>query len=483
MENISNNKKTINFDRKKSIFLGSIAIASLALVIIVALIVLSNRGYRSIQVNKIEGTASVSRDKTQVKGYESMLLRTGDKISTNSTSSVQLKLDDSKYVLMDSDSIVGIECSGSKSSNRMKLVLEKGILSNVISKPLEETSTYEVLTPNMTMSVRGTKFRVSLETIGNVQVVDTAVTEGKVLATTFYYDANGDYVVDEEVMITHGNGYLVIITKIDEGVYSFEKHLYSLPYGYTIGTDKASSNILPVPAGLIPAKYLDKLTTITSNDKQTAATTPTPVPSKEPTPVPTSTNTPVPTVTNTPVPTATPMPTATATPAPTATPKPTATATPAPTSTPKPTATSTPVPTNTPTPSARPLSVSISVETTWGKDKGSDGTLTFTNIGNKEIELKYIKFPSIDYKIETAVLNSQNASGVDVSKFGAPTCRKDGDYYVITFGANTKFAPGASFEIKIHGDLRKTLSVGAQIPVSFLYGGLLYEYSLENKKN
>jgi len=118
--------------------------------------------YRQIQVYKTEGTVSIERQGSSMEAYDSMQLQSGDSIETAADSFVQLKLDEDKYILVESDSKISLQASGNEVDSKTSIYLEKGAIVNRLENALSEDSSYEVTTPNSTMAVRGTTFRVAL---------------------------------------------------------------------------------------------------------------------------------------------------------------------------------------------------------------------------------------------------------------------------------------------------------------------------------
>lgn len=118
--------------------------------------------YRQIQVYKTEGTVSIERQGSSMEAYESMQLQSGDSIETAEDSLVQLKLDDDKYILVEAASKISLHASGNKVDSKTSIYLEKGAIVNSLENSLSEKSSYDVTTPNSTMAVRGTTFRVAL---------------------------------------------------------------------------------------------------------------------------------------------------------------------------------------------------------------------------------------------------------------------------------------------------------------------------------
>lgn len=118
--------------------------------------------YRQIQVYKIDGTATVARQGSSMDAYENMQLQSGDIVETVAESYLQLKLDEDKYILVEPDSKISLQATGNSVDSKTKIYLEKGAIVNQLDNPLSEDSSYEVTTPNSTMAVRGTTFRVEI---------------------------------------------------------------------------------------------------------------------------------------------------------------------------------------------------------------------------------------------------------------------------------------------------------------------------------
>ena len=119
--------------------------------------------YRQIQVYRIDGAAAtVERQGSSMDAYENMQLQSGDIIETIAESYLQLKLDEDKYILVEPETKISLQASGNSVDSKTSIYLEKGAIVNQIDNPLSEDSSYEITTPNSTMAVRGTTFRVEL---------------------------------------------------------------------------------------------------------------------------------------------------------------------------------------------------------------------------------------------------------------------------------------------------------------------------------
>lgn len=138
--------------------------------------------YRQIKVYEIDGSATVTREGTgEVEPYVNMMLQNKDKAETAEASYVQLQLDGDKYVLMEPSTKIELEATGDSVDSKTKINLTQGAIVNKIEKALSEDSTYEVTTPNSTMAVRGTTFRVEVTIDANGESYTTLeLCEGKV---------------------------------------------------------------------------------------------------------------------------------------------------------------------------------------------------------------------------------------------------------------------------------------------------------------
>ena len=118
--------------------------------------------YRQIQVYKINGTVKMERQGNSMEAYENMQLQSGDILETVSDSYLQLKLDEDKYILLEPESKISLQATGNSIDSNTSIYLEKGAIVNQIDHPLSQNSNYQVTTPNSTMAVRGTTFRVEI---------------------------------------------------------------------------------------------------------------------------------------------------------------------------------------------------------------------------------------------------------------------------------------------------------------------------------
>lgn len=178
--------------RKRKMLIGAavVVVISIVAVLLIVMYKKNKEEYREIKVYEVDGEASVERDNSDIiKPYENMQLKSMDKLEVFEESYVQLKMDEDKYMLVEPDTKLHIEATGTSTDSKTKIILDEGTIVNHIEKPLSDKSSYEVITPNSTMSVRGTTFSVCVyydeEGVSHTILI---VYEGKVECHLIYPD-------------------------------------------------------------------------------------------------------------------------------------------------------------------------------------------------------------------------------------------------------------------------------------------------------
>lgn len=162
--------------------------------------------YRQIQVYKIDGTATVARQGSSMDAYENMQLQSGDVIETIAESYLQLKLDEDKYILIEPESKISLQATGNSVDSKTSIHLEKGAIVNQLDNPLSDNSSYEITTPNSTMAVRGTTFRVEITVDENGEsYAKVAVYGGKVECNLVFPDGT----IAEPLLVEKGTEVLI----------------------------------------------------------------------------------------------------------------------------------------------------------------------------------------------------------------------------------------------------------------------------------
>lgn len=308
--------------------------------------------YRSIKIVELEGGVSIDRDGVgTLAAAENMNLVSGDRVATGEAAYVVLCLDTDKYVMLGESGAMRVVAEGDGQSGKTSISLEGGSVLSDIRNPLSEGSSYEIATPNATMSVRGTVFEVrkDKEDGGNISVL---VYDGRVAVAPggsteeLMYNA-GEYTVFTdspvpEILVERGT---VSAEVLDERVLEQLRNIH---------TEGRTLNVGNVE--------LDVAANVTAAPEATAAPAVTAAPAPEATAEPTIEPTAVPEATVTPAPAATRMPAVTATPVPAApTQMPAATAAPTPTTVPA--VTAAPAPTAVPTVTEAPAPTTVPAAT------------------------------------------------------------------------------------------------------------------------
>ncbi|MCE5189407.1 MAG: FecR domain-containing protein [Eubacteriales bacterium] len=120
-------------------------------------------GYRSIFVASVTGGVTVARadQSDEITCYEGMKLQDQDIVTAASDGCVILKLDDDKYVYLESGAQIRIYAAGKTGSTETQIELTKGTMSAVIEQKLSANESFRVTVDNVSMVVRGTIFRIS----------------------------------------------------------------------------------------------------------------------------------------------------------------------------------------------------------------------------------------------------------------------------------------------------------------------------------
>lgn len=145
---------------KIAIILVGIIVLAAGIFLMVHFLSKKTDSYRSILIYQLEGKAEIEREGAgTITAANNLYLESGDKVSLDSGSSMRLKLDDDKYIMVEENSVLSIQAEGSDQDSKTTINLEQGAITNEIQNKLTEQSTYEVNSPNSIMAVRGTIFR------------------------------------------------------------------------------------------------------------------------------------------------------------------------------------------------------------------------------------------------------------------------------------------------------------------------------------
>ncbi len=131
--------------------------------VVAAITLLGKESFRTVAVEEANGTTVVvSEEKVSTNAYVGMHLYSGDDVEVQAASDMTLLLDMDKYVYAEENTHFKLEASGKEGQSRTVIHLYEGSELNRLKNPLREGETFEVETPNSTMAVRGTVYRVAV---------------------------------------------------------------------------------------------------------------------------------------------------------------------------------------------------------------------------------------------------------------------------------------------------------------------------------
>ncbi len=187
---------------------GRIILISAALIIIIAVILLivllsnNTKGYRSISVSELLGQVMAENNGSEYAAYQDMKLYDGYALTTSDDSYSRLVLDYDKYIKLEENSRAIFESLGASDSGMTTIALERGSMTNELTKPLAHDEEYVVNTPNAVLAVRGTFFRADVKQDANGDAyTDVYVYGGTVVCHRIMPDGSH---VEEEVEIPAG---------------------------------------------------------------------------------------------------------------------------------------------------------------------------------------------------------------------------------------------------------------------------------------
>ncbi|MCR5148025.1 MAG: FecR family protein [Eubacterium sp.] len=192
--------------KKLIIIISAVIILAAAIVTVFLLKGKKKESYRVLKVYEVDGDATVVRkDLGEIAPYNNMVLESGDTVSLR-TGSMILKADEDKYIYLEEDTELVLKATGNSRKNQTTIELKKGAITNDIQEKLFKDSGYEVNTPNSTMSVRGTMFRVYVYEVDGVRYTKVSVFEGSVASYLIYKDGTKS---EEEVTIERGKEVII----------------------------------------------------------------------------------------------------------------------------------------------------------------------------------------------------------------------------------------------------------------------------------
>ena len=221
------------------ITLGIVAAIAIAAAVILIFVVGRN-DYRSIKVFEIGGDARVERGADTLDAFKDMSLSSGDVLEVPDDSFVRLKLDDDKYVYLEAGTRIELYATGTEKDSKTRVFVSRGSMMTEVRKKLSARSSYDIVTPNTTMSIRGTKTLTEVTedaATGDIKT-NSAVYEGKVTLMAVKVAPDGK-VVSVEKELTEGDSNSVSTVK--EELVSEEDMKSIVDFGETLKGEKVES--------------------------------------------------------------------------------------------------------------------------------------------------------------------------------------------------------------------------------------------------
>lgn len=196
-----------NKNKKRNIIIAVSILLVIIIAVVLVLILKKDDAYRIIKVYEYEGAGLVSRDSIgDIEPYNNMVLESGDKVTLN-TGDMTLKLDDDKYIYVEENTKFVLEATGTSEDSKTRIELLEGAITNDIQNKLSDESSYEINTPNSTMAVRGTTYRVTTYyDEEGVCYTKLSVFDGEVTTRLIHPDGR---VSEEEVSVAKGKEVII----------------------------------------------------------------------------------------------------------------------------------------------------------------------------------------------------------------------------------------------------------------------------------
>ena len=191
---------------------GKVTVAAVAVLILVgiaAAIMMMNSGgstYRGITAKEVSGSVSITGDINSGQAYSGEKLYSGDDVNVPEQSSITVLIDNNKYIYAEAETHFVISADQTEDHSRIRIALDKGSELNDLRTTLGAGDSFDVDTPNSTLSAKGTKFNASVYTDGDIVYTLLEVSEGNV--DVKLRTAGGTYTGTEQ---TFGAGESVII--------------------------------------------------------------------------------------------------------------------------------------------------------------------------------------------------------------------------------------------------------------------------------
>lgn len=147
---------------------------------------------RKLSLIELDGIISIERGEKTLDGKLNMSLKSGDVIVTGENSNARIRIDDDKFLFLDASSRVLLSAGGTADSSETIVFVEKGAVMTEVKRKLNESSSFNVVTPNTSMAIHGTKTLTEVyEDILGALKTSAAVIEGQVFFSSIQKSKQG----------------------------------------------------------------------------------------------------------------------------------------------------------------------------------------------------------------------------------------------------------------------------------------------------
>ncbi len=180
----------IFMSKKVIAIIAGAAVAVIAIAVTIVAVLSKEDSYRLLKLFEFEGTGLVSREgKGEITPYANMVLESGDMVSLD-TGLLTIQADDDKFIYLDPHTTIRLIATGTSENSKTSIDLIEGGITSDIRNKLSATSTYEINTPNSSMTVRGTYFHTIEYEIDGIKYTKIFCFNGAVASNIVYEDGS-----------------------------------------------------------------------------------------------------------------------------------------------------------------------------------------------------------------------------------------------------------------------------------------------------
>ena len=193
-------------NKKMIAIIGGIVVVLAAVAVVLFMVFKKDENYRLLKLLEFQGAGSVTREgKGDITPYANMVLENGDIVALD-TGTLTIQADDDKFIYFDEHTKIKLNATGTGTNSKTKIEIMAGGITSDIRNKLSADSSYEINTPNSTMSVMGTVFYTYIYEIDGVKYTRVCCFEGEVVTRLVYKDGT---VSTEEVSVMKGKEVII----------------------------------------------------------------------------------------------------------------------------------------------------------------------------------------------------------------------------------------------------------------------------------